>query len=135
MLQSPSNDCAIVSTVRQIKAIAKRLGPDGDCWSAVGEVLTRLAPAERKSIVQELFLLAVRQRGKIATLIDLTMGLEKLDAQAEKGELEEAAMLFQDMAEQARLGSQLLKAVAFGRAGVKEALRGIQASTKEGSER
>lgn len=133
MLQPPPNGWDIVSIVRQLKVLAKRLDPECDCSSAVGEVLTRVAPAERKSIVQELFHLAVRQRVKVATLIDLTMGLEELDPHAEKGELEEAAMLFDDMAEQARLGSQLLKAVAFGSLSGTES--GIQASRTEGSGR
>ncbi len=134
MLRLPPNEWDIVSSVRQIKVLAKQLGPDCDCSSAVGEVLTRVAPPERKSIVHELFLLAVRQRVKVATLIDLTMGLEELGSHAERGELEEAAMLFDDMAEQARLGSQLLKAAAFGRTSVTEVLGDIQASSIEGSE-
>ncbi|WFU13361.1 hypothetical protein QA646_29590 (plasmid) [Rhizobium sp. CB3090] len=65
---------------------------------------------------------------KVATLVDLTTGLEELDSYAERGELEEAVMLFEDMALQARLWSQLLKAVVLSRMSLAGAAMGTQSS-------
>ena len=134
-LRPSPDEWDVVSAIRQIKVLARRLDPEYDCSSAVGEVLTRVEPSERKSIVQELYHLALRQRVKVATLVDLTTGLEELDSHAERGELEEAAMLFDDMALQARLGSQLLKAVVLSRVSLAGASMGTQGSGMEGSER
>ncbi|WFU11974.1 hypothetical protein QA646_26740 (plasmid) [Rhizobium sp. CB3090] len=104
-------DARSSAALRQIEAFAKRQDDCG-CYSVVGEVLLSLAPHERSAVVRELFSSAVRQRRKIIVLVELLRELDQLSGTSDHGEIEEAAMLFNDMAEQARLGSQLLRSLA-----------------------
>lgn len=101
--------------IRRIRMLAKQIGSGCDCLSAVQEILARLSVPEKELVVRDLFKLAIRQRAKVAILVELTTGLEEFGFSIDHGEIEEAAMLFDDMAEQARLGSQILKAVAWNR--------------------
>jgi hypothetical protein len=114
------------SALRQIKAFVK--GPDFDCAcsSVVGEVLLNLAPKERAAVVGELVVSAVRQRTKLITLMELLMELDELGPATDRGEIEEAAMIFDGLAEQARLGSQLLRAYSFYRSNLRQAAQGAE---------
>ena len=113
-------DARTRSALRQIKALAKRPDLDCGCSSVVGEVLLNLRPKERAAVVGELFLSAVRQRMKVTTLMELLMELDQFGPATDQGEIEEAAMIFDDMAEQARLGSQLLRAFSYNRSELRD---------------
>ncbi|EJL53671.1 hypothetical protein PMI09_03007 [Rhizobium sp. CF122] len=113
-------DARTRSALRQIKAFAKRPDLDCGCSSVVGEVLLNLRPKERAAVVGELFLSAVRQRMKVTTLMELLMELDQFGPATDQGEIEEAAMIFDDMAEQARLGSQLLRAFSYNRSELRD---------------
>ncbi|QFY62709.1 hypothetical protein FZ934_20225 (plasmid) [Rhizobium grahamii] len=104
-----------LSALRQIKAFTRKPELDCGCSTVVGEVLASLEPSERASVVSELFSSAIRQRTKVATLLELLREFDELGPATDIGELEEAAMIFEDLAEQARLGSQLLRAFTFNR--------------------
>lgn len=108
-------DNHILAAVRQIKAFAKNPALDCGCSTVVGQVLVSLVPKQRAAVVQELFLSAMRQRDKVATLMELLKELDQFGPATEIGEVEEAALIFDDLAQQARLGSQLLRAFAFNR--------------------
>lgn len=82
------------------------------CSSVVRDLLKSLGAHERGPVVRELFCAAVRQRTKVITLSELLQELDDLSYRSDPGEVYEAAMLFEDMAEQARLGSQYLKALS-----------------------
>ncbi|OWV97579.1 hypothetical protein ATY81_09190 [Rhizobium sp. R72] len=114
-------DARTRSALRQIKAFARRPDLDCGCSSVVGEVLLNLRPKERAAVVAELFLSAVRQRTKVTTLMELLMELDQFGPATDQGEIEEAAMIFDDMAEQARLGSQLLRAFSYNRSDLRDA--------------
>lgn len=118
-----SADARARSALRQIKAFAKRPDLDCGCSSVVGEVLLNLAPKERAAVVGELFLSAMRQRTKVTTLMELLKELDQFGPATDRGEIDEAAMIFDDLAEQARLGSQLLRAFSFNRSNVRQAAR------------
>ncbi len=111
-----------LSALRQIKALARKPELDCGCATVVGEVLTSLAPVERAAVAVDLFAAAIRQRSKATALLDLLQEFDQLGAATDIGELEEAAMLFDDLAEQARLGSQLLRVFTFNR----RELRGVR---------
>ncbi|MBY3102317.1 hypothetical protein HFO69_32250 [Rhizobium laguerreae] len=115
LMESPYSKDRALSALRQIKAFAKQPEVGCGCSTVVGEVLTNLGPAERAAVVRELFASAVRQRSKAGTLLELLRELDQLGPATDIGELEEAAMIFDDLAEQARLGSQLLRAFTFNR--------------------
>jgi len=108
-------DNHILEAVRQIKAFAKNPALDCGCSTVVGQVLVSLVPKQRAAVVQELFLSAMRQRDKVSTLMELLKELDQFGPATEIGEVEEAALIFDDLAQQARLGSQLLRAFAFNR--------------------
>ena len=104
------SDKWISSALRQIKTFAKDPDSDCSCTLIIGELLAHLVPRQRAAIVQELFMSALRQRTKVATLLELLKELEQFGPTCEIGEVEEAALVFDDVAKQARLGSQLLRA-------------------------
>ncbi|MDR9804675.1 hypothetical protein [Rhizobium hidalgonense] len=106
----PPSDKGTLSALRQIKAFAKSPDLDCGCSSVIGEVMVNLVPRQRAVVAQELFSSAIRQRTKVATLLELLRELDQLGSATDVGELEEAALIFDDMAQQARLGSQLLRA-------------------------
>ena len=108
-------DRRTLSALRQIKAFAKNPDLDCGCSSVIGEVLVNLVPRQRAAVVQELFSSAIRQRTKVVTLLELLKELDQLGPATDIGEIEEAALIFDDMAQQARLGSQLLRAFALNR--------------------
>lgn len=121
--QRPGNRNRGLSALRQIKAFAKKPEMDCSCATVVGEVLRSLGPMERAAVASDLFAAAVRQRAKANTLLELLQEFDQFGAATDIGELEEAAMLFDDLAERARLGSQLLRAFTFNRSdlhGVRE---------------
>ncbi|WP_244499518.1 hypothetical protein [Rhizobium sp. AC44/96] len=104
-----------LSALRQIKAFAKKPEMDCGCATVVGEVLTNLAPVERAAVATDIFAAAIRQRAKAQTLLELLQEFDQFGAATDIGELEEAALLFDDLAQQARLGSQLLRVFTFNR--------------------
>ena len=58
---------------------------------------------------------ALRQRTKVGTLLELLKELEQFGPASEIGEVEEAALIFDDVANQAKMGSQLLRAFVANR--------------------
>ncbi|WP_223216465.1 hypothetical protein [Rhizobium mesosinicum] len=64
---------------------------------------------------------ALRQKAKVGTLMELLKELEQFGPASEIGEVEEAALIFDDVAKQARMGSQLLKAFLANRRDVLDA--------------
>lgn len=91
-------------------------GDDGGCCSAVLPGLLAELPAHRRDdLMVEILLSAVRQRAKIKTLLDMLQDVDQLTTAASPGEMEEAALLFEDVAEQARTGAQLLKSLSTAR--------------------
>ncbi|PDS40578.1 hypothetical protein CO662_34470 [Rhizobium anhuiense] len=114
-----SADKRTLLALRQIKAFAKNPDLDCGCSSIVGEVLVHLVPRQRAAVVQELFVSAIRQRGKLETLLELLKELDQFGPATDISEIGEAAMIFEDIAQQARLGSQLLKAFVFNREDVR----------------
>lgn len=110
--RSPA-DKRTLDALRQIKAFAKNPDLDCRCSAIVGEVLVHLVPRQRAAVVQELFVSAIRQRGKLETLLELLKELDQFGPATDISEIGDAAMIFEDIAQQARLGSQLLKAFAF----------------------
>lgn len=118
MRQSESDtpgDRRIFSALRQIKAFAKAPDSDCSCPLIIGELLAHLVPRQRAAVVQELFMSALRQRTKVGTLLELLKELEQFGPASEIGEVEEAALIFDDVANQARMGSQLLRAFVANR--------------------
>lgn len=108
-------DKRILSALRQIKAFAKDPDTDCSCTLIIGELLAHLAPRQRAAVMQELFVSALRQRTKVGTLFELLRELEQFGPASEIGEVEEAALIFDDVAKQARIGSQLLRACVANR--------------------
>ncbi|EJJ26285.1 hypothetical protein [Rhizobium sp. CF142] len=108
-------DRKILSTLRQIKAFAKDPDCDCSCILIIGELLAHLAPTQRAAVAQELFMSALRQRTKVGTLLELLKELDQFGPASEIGEIDEAALIFDDVAKQARMGSQLLRAFAANR--------------------
>ena len=108
-------DKRTLSALRQIKAFARNPDFDCGCSSVIGEVLVSLVPPQRAAVVQELFSAAIRQRAKVGTLLELLRELDQLGPATDIGEIDEAALIFDDMAQQARLGSQLLRAFSANR--------------------
>ena len=100
------------AAVQQINAYIRRPETDCGCSSVVGEVLGGLTSTELGPVVRELFTASVRQRAKVLTLAELLKDLEQLSERSDSGELDEAVMLFEDMAHQARLGAQFLRALS-----------------------
>jgi hypothetical protein len=100
------------AAVREIKALIRRADRECGCSAVVGDLLKSLAVDEQAPVVRELFGAAVRQRTKVIALSELLQELDDLSASPDQGELDEAAMLFEDMADQARLGSQYLRALS-----------------------
>ena len=76
-------------------------------------------PATTMALVNDL-------RTKLITLMELLMELDELGPATDRGEIEEAAMIFDDLAEQARLGSQLLRAYSFYRSNLRQAAQGAE---------
>ncbi|MGR9173384.1 hypothetical protein [Rhizobiales bacterium] len=128
-----AGDRRILSAVRQIKAFAKDPDADCSCTLIIGELLAHLAPRQRAAVVQELFMSALRQRTKVATLLELLREVEQFGPASEIGEVEEAALIFDDVAKQAKIGSQLLKAFVASRHDILDAERTFH--TKEAGER
>lgn len=110
-----AGDRRILSAMRQIKAFAKNPDADCSCTLIIGELLAHLAPRQRAAVVQELFVSALRQRTKVGTLFELLRELEQFGPACDIGEVEEAALIFDDVAKQAKIGSQLLRAFAANR--------------------
>ena len=100
------------TALREIKSLIKRTGRDCGCSSIVGDLLRGLSPNEQGPVVRELFGAAVRQRMKVIALSELLSDVTGSSELPDQGELDEASMLFEDMAEQARLGSQFLRALS-----------------------
>ncbi|CAN7589388.1 hypothetical protein [Rhizobium sp. LjRoot258] len=100
------------AAVRQIKAFIKRPDTDCGCSSVVGEVLGSLTSDELGPVLRELFVASVRQRTKVLTLAELLNDLDQLSEASDRGEIDEAIMLFEDMADQAKLGAQFLRSLA-----------------------
>ena len=110
-----AGDRKIFSALRQIKAFAKDPDSDCNCTLIIGELLAHLVPRQRAAVVQELFMSALRQKTKVGTLLELLKELEQFGPASEIGEIEEAALIFDDVAKQARMGSQLLRAFVANR--------------------
>ena len=108
-------DRRILAALRQIKAFAKDPEADCSCTLIIGELLAHLVPRQRAAVVQELFMSALRQRTKVGTLLELLRELEQFGPASEIGEIEEAALIFDDVAKQAKIGSQLLRAFVANR--------------------
>ncbi|GEM_PF-1768606 len=108
-------DRRIFSALRQIKAFAKDPDSDCNCTLIIDELLAHLVPRQRAAVVQELFMSALRQKTKVGTLLELLKELEQFGPASEIGEIEEAALIFDDVAKQARMGSQLLRAFVANR--------------------
>lgn len=101
MRQSESDtpgDRRIFSALRQIKAFAEAPDSDCSCPLIIGELLAHLVPRQRAAVVQELFMSALRQRTKVGTLLELLKELEQFGPASEIGEVEEAALIFDDVA-------------------------------------
>ncbi len=109
---APLANTRVHAAVREIKSLIKRTDRDCGCSSVVGDLLRSLSPNEQGPVVRELFGAAVRQRMKVIALSELLNDVTGLSELPDRGELEEASMLFEDMAEQARLGSQFLGALS-----------------------
>ncbi|GAA3101894.1 hypothetical protein GCM10010520_53800 [Rhizobium viscosum] len=116
-------DRGILSALRQIKAFAKESDSDCSCTLIIGELLAHLVPRQRAAVVQELFMSALRQRTKVGTLLELLRELDQFGPASEIGEVDEAALIFDDVAKQARMGSQLLRAFAANRRDILDAQR------------
>ncbi len=114
-----SADRRALLALRQIKAFAKNQDFDCGCAAVVGEVLVHLVPRQRAAVAQELFIAAIRQRGKLETLLELLRELDQFGPATDISEIGEAAMIFEDIGQQARLGSQLLRAFVFNREDVR----------------
>jgi hypothetical protein len=110
-----AGDRKIFSALRQIKAFAKDPDCDCSCTLIIAELLARLVPRQRAAVAQELFMSALRQRTKVGTLLELLKELDQFGPASEIGEVEEAALIFDDVAKQARMGSLLLRAFAANR--------------------
>ncbi len=121
-------DRRIFSALRQIKAFAKDPDSDCSCTLIIGELLAHLVPRQRAAVVQELFMSALRQRTKVGTLLELLRELEQFGPASEIGEVEEAALIFDDVAKQARMGSQLLRAFAANRRDILDARQTLVAN-------
>lgn len=115
MLAVNDGDRGILAAVRQIKAFAKDPEADCSCALIIGELLAHLVPKQRAAVVQELFMSALHQRTKVGTLLELLKELELFGPASEIGEIEEAALIFDDVAKQAKMGSQLLRAFVANR--------------------
>ena len=107
---SSARDHAALRALRQIKAFARDPDLDCGCSSVLGEVLLQLEPGQRGAVMQELFTSAIRQRGKVETLTELLKELDQFGPASDVSEIAEAALIFEDVAQQARLASQFLRA-------------------------
>ncbi len=107
---SSAGDYAALRALRQIKAFARDPDLDCGCSSVLGEVMLQLEPRQRGAVMQELFASAIRQRGKVETLIELLGELDQFGPASDISEIAEAALIFEDVAQQARLASQFLRA-------------------------
>ncbi|WP_155774555.1 hypothetical protein [Rhizobium etli] len=82
----------------------------------IDDVLEGLERREKAVATEELLKAAIRQRDKIIKLTELLRDFGEVSTGSDDGVINEAALLFEDLAMQAQVGSQFLQAIAHGSA-------------------
>lgn len=104
----------VQAIIHLVRSIIRTDGADCSCRDAVDQALIGLERRETELAVEDLLAAAVRQREKIIKLTDLLRDLREAPAEGDGGVIEEAALLFDDLALQARVGARLMRAMADG---------------------
>ena len=104
----------VQSIIGLVRSIIRTDGAECNCRDAVDHALAGLEQRETELAAGELLAAAVRQREKIIKLTDLLRDLDEAPAEGDGGVIEEAALLFDDLALQARVGARLMRAMADG---------------------
>lgn len=104
----------VQAIIHLVRSIIRTDGADCSCRDAVDQALIGLERRETELAVEDLLAAAVRQREKIIKLTDLLRDLDEAPAESDAGVIEEAALLFDDLALQARVGARLMRAMADG---------------------
>lgn len=107
----------VQAIIHLVRSIIRTDGADCNCRDAVDQALVGLERRETELAAEDLLAAAVRQREKIIKLTDLLRDLGEAPAESDAGVIEEAALLFDDLAIQARIGAQLMRAIGGGEDG------------------
>ncbi|AJD46139.1 hypothetical protein C9413_06470 [Rhizobium sp. SEMIA 4085] len=102
----------VQAVIHQIRAIIRTSALDCRCRDVVDDVLEGLERREKAVATEELLKAAVRQRDKIIKLTELLRDFGEVSTGSDGGVIDEAALLFDDLAMQAQVGSQFLHAIA-----------------------
>ncbi|WP_086999247.1 hypothetical protein [Rhizobium sullae] len=102
----------VQAVIHQVRAIIRTNALDCKCRDVVDDALEDLERRETAVATKELLKAAVGQRDKIIKLTELLRDLGDVSTGSDGGVIDEAALLFEDLAMQAQMGSQFLHAIA-----------------------